>query len=253
MNWLATPFTPFGWTHGSIALLSFAVCLGLGVWARRNQLRGSRGFADGFAGVVLGWNLLANLWWLLPANWVLSDSLPLHVCDLTNLLLPWAIWTRHRWLLAVVVIWGLGLSTQAFFTPTVNEAPADLRFWLFWGGHLTIAAGCCVIAGGTDFRPNWRDFWRVEVVSLGVVFGLIALNLFTGANYGYVGNSTPENPTLIDHLGPWPLRVVWLFLIGSAAQAMVVLLYPALQWVIRRGAVALSPARAEEPRGIIGP
>jgi hypothetical protein len=58
---------------------------------------------------------------------------------------------------------------------------------------------------------------------------------------------------LIDHLGPWPLRVVWLFLIGSAAQAMVVLLYPALQWVIRRGAVAFSPARAESPRGIIGP
>lgn len=248
MNWIATPFQPFGGTHLVIGLLALAVCLGCGLIARREQHGGGRAFADGFAGMVLGWNLLANLWWLLPGNWLLDTSLPLHVCDLTNLLVPLAIWTRRRWLVALVVIWGLGLSTQAFFTPTVNEAPGDLRYWLFWVGHLTIAAGCCVIAGGVAFRPTWKDWVRVEVISLGVMLGLMGFNHLSGANYGYVGKSKPSTPTLIDHLGAWPLRVVWLFLIGSAAQALVVVLYPVLT-----GVIGWLAGRGRAPQGIIGP
>jgi len=232
VSWLATPFAPFGGTHAAIIAGAALVCLACGVAARRERARGGRSFADGFAGVVLGWNLLANLWWVLPGNWVLDTSLPLHVCDLTNLLLPFAIWTRHRLLIAVVVLWGLGLSTQGFFTPTVNEAPADLRYWLFWMGHLTIAAGCCVIAGGIDFKPTWKDWGRVVLLGVVVVAALMGFNAATGANYGYVGDRMPSTPTLIDRLGPWPLRVVWLVLIGSAAQALVVVLYPLLAGLI---------------------
>jgi hypothetical integral membrane protein (TIGR02206 family) len=232
MSWLATPFQPFGMTHGVIAVLAAGVCFACGAAARADRNRSRRSFADGFAGVVLGWNLLANLWWLLPSNFVLDTSLPLHVCDLVNLVIPFAIWSRNRFLLALSVLWGLGLSTQAFFTPTVNEAPDDLRYWLFWGGHLTAAAGCCVIAGGIDFRPGWKDWARVVLAGVGVVLGLMWFNHLTGSNYGYVGNDMPSRPTLIDRLGPWPARVVWLILIGAAAQALVVVLYPVLALVI---------------------
>lgn len=228
MTWLATPFEPFGMTHAVIATLAAAVCVACGVAARAERNRSRRSFADGFAGSVLGWNLLANLWWLLPANFKLDTSLPLHVCDLVNLVIPFAIWSRNRFLLAVSVLWGLGLSTQAFFTPTLNEAPDDLRYWLFWGGHLTAAAGCCVIAGGIDFRPGWKDWAKVMLAGVVFVLGLMWFNHLTGSNYGYVGNAMPSQPTLIDRLGPWPGRVVWLILVGAAAQALVVVLYPVL-------------------------
>jgi hypothetical integral membrane protein (TIGR02206 family) len=231
-GWIGTPFAAFGPTHAFIAAMALGACLACGVLARREAGRGRRSFADGFAGVVLGWNLLANLWWLLPANFKLDTSLPLHVCDLVNLVIPFAIWSRNRFLLALSVLWGLGLSTQAFFTPTVDEAPGDMRYWLFWGGHLTAAAGCCVIAGGIDFRPGWKDWGRVLLAGVGVVLALMWFNHLTGSNYGYVGNATPSQPTLIDRLGPWPTRVVWLIVLGSAAQAIVVVLYPLLSVVI---------------------
>lgn len=230
--WVAAPFEAFGPTHGVVVVLALAVCLGCGVLARREAARGRRVFGDGFAGVVFGWNLLANVWWVLPAQWDVGDSLPLHVCDLTNLLIPFAIWTRRRWLLSLAVLWGLGLSTQAFFTPTLDEAPGDPRYWLFWGGHLWIAAGCCVIAGGVEYRPRWRDWALVEAIGLGVMLALMGVNAWLGTNYGYVGNHLPEKRTLIDALGTWPLRVVWLFLIAGVAQGLVVLLYPVLTGVI---------------------
>lgn len=229
MSWAETGFEPFGTTHAVVAAAALVVCMACGVVARVERAGGRRGFADGFAGVVLGWNLLANLWWALPANFELSNSLPLHVCDLVNLIVPLAIWSRQRTLLALAVFWGLGLSTQAFFTPTLNESPDDLRYWLFWGGHLTAAAGCCVIAGGIEFAPKWKDWARVMLLGVGFALVLMWFNHVTGANYGYVGNETPSQPTLIDRLGPWPLRVVWLILIGGAAQALVVVLYPVLR------------------------
>lgn len=229
--WADTAFASFGVTHAVIVALGLAVCLGCGVAARREAARGRRSFADGFAGVVLGWNLLAIVWWVLPSNWDVGTSLPLHVCDLTNLLLPLAVWFRDRLLMAVSVLWGLGLSTQAFVTPTVDAAPGQMEYWLFWVGHLTIAAGCCVLCGA-GYRPGWKDWRAVTLIGFGVLVGLVALNEALGVNYGYVGNRKPEAKTIIDFLGAWPIRVVWLFLIASAAQALVVVLYPVLMRVL---------------------
>lgn len=227
------PFESFGATHLVVVVSAALVCVACGVVASRERVRGGRAFADGFAGVVLGWNLLGDLWWVMPGNWDLGVSLPLHVCDLTNLVLPFAIWTRNRVLLAVTVLWGLGLSSQAFVTPTLTEPPEDLRFWLFWAAHTNIAAGCFVIAGGIDFRPGWRDWRLVTVVGVVVLAALMVFNHLAGTNYGYVAGTHPSRPTLIDHLGPWPQRVVWLFLIAAAAQAVVVVLYPALAGFVR--------------------
>jgi uncharacterized membrane protein YwaF len=33
-------------------------------------------------------------------------------------------------------------------------------------------------------------------------------------NYGFVGPSTPEQPTPVDSLGPYPRRLVWMSLLG---------------------------------------
>ncbi len=232
MSWLETPFEPFTTTHGVIATLALLFCLACGIIARAERSRGRRSFADGFAGVVFGWMVLSNIWWVTPANWTIDRSLPLHVCDFAIILVPLALWTRNRLLLSLALLWGLGLSTQAFFTPTVDGPPGDFRFWLFWGAHLAIAAGCCVIAGAEESRPGWKDWVRVFAVGVVVVLALMALNHRLGTNYGYVGNHTPSAPTLIDRLGPWPLRVLWLVLIGGAAQALVVVLYPLLQGII---------------------
>ena len=42
------------------------------------------------------------------------------------------------------------------------------------------------------------------------------VDIIFDTNYGYVGPTRPSVPTLIDFLGPWPLRVIWLILIGAS-------------------------------------
>jgi lipopolysaccharide transport system permease protein len=39
---------------------------------------------------------------------------------------------------------------------------------------------------------------------------MFTINVTFGLNYGYLGRSDPGQPTILDLLGPWPLRVVYL-------------------------------------------
>jgi uncharacterized membrane protein YwaF len=57
----------------------------------------------------------------------------------------------------------------------------------------------------------------------------LAIDLAFGYNYGYVGRARPDQPSLIDVLGPWPQRLVPIILLVSVA--MLILLLP---WEVGR-------------------
>jgi uncharacterized membrane protein YwaF len=40
-------------------------------------------------------------------------------------------------------------------------------------------------------------------------------------NYGYLGRPMPSRPSLLDFLGPWPLRVVFMVLLASIAMTLL--------------------------------
>ena len=48
--------------------------------------------------------------------------------------------------------------------------------------------------------------WMALVIPINVIFDL---------NYGYLGSfvPNPDVPTLVDYLGPWPLRILWMSLL----------------------------------------
>jgi hypothetical integral membrane protein (TIGR02206 family) len=101
----------------------------------------------------------------------------------------------------------LGLSTQALITPTIEEGPAYVAFWLFWLTHAAIIATAIYDLIAWRCRPTFRDA-IVAIVACAIWLGVVlAVDLTFHANYGYVGNMKPDRPTPIDHLGPWPLRV----------------------------------------------
>ncbi|MFG0258989.1 MAG: hypothetical protein ACF8LK_01445, partial [Phycisphaerales bacterium JB041] len=80
---------------------------------------------------TVAWQAMAVVWYLLPRNFDWYESLPLHLCDLAAWVAPLALLTQRRWLRSLLYFWGIGLSTQAFFTPVVDGGHGDIRFWLF--------------------------------------------------------------------------------------------------------------------------
>ncbi len=152
-------------------------------------------------------------YFLAPERFSWQTSLPLQFCDLLVIAAPLALLTAVRWLRTLVVFWGIGLSTQAFVSPIVHVGYAHTYFWLFWGSHLAIVMAASYHLVVYRYRARAADLLTVTLSMCLYAAVMIPLNIVLDANYGFAGRSKPGAASIIDALGPWPLRLVWMFLI----------------------------------------
>jgi hypothetical integral membrane protein (TIGR02206 family) len=162
-------------------------------------------------------------------EWSLQEGLPLQLCDLAIIVAALAMFTNSRPLRTLLYFWGIGLSTQAFFTPTLQFGIGHVKYWFFWMGHTCIVGSAVYDIVVGRYRPSLRDLG----VGVGMTLAYLVVVLIANeviplsdagrpANYGYVGRITPQNPTIIDKLGPWPQRV---FILGGIVMVDFLLLW----------------------------
>lgn len=217
-------FRPFSATHALVVAALVATVWMLVVMRRKRGAALDRTLAI-ITSVVF---VVVNAWPLLPRNFDLSWSLPIHVCDITTGCVPLALLGR-RAPRALVYFWGLGLSTQGFITPDLQDGPAKAGFWMFWLAHFTVVGGALYDVIARGYRPAWRDWRTAVVVGIGYIALLLMVDLSLGVNYGYVGRGKPGQPTIVDALGAWPWRVP--VIVGLAVAAMTLLMVP---WNVAR-------------------
>lgn len=204
---------------GVVLVVTLAVVL----WGRRVRLdAGRRGAFESVLGAAgLGVWIVIAIWYLLPGNLDVTRSLPLHFCDLTGLIAPVAVLHPHRRLRALLFFWAFALCTQALITPTTSASIAQVEFWAFWLLHTQIMALASFDFFVRDYRPKFGDL--VFAVGVGAVYTMlmIPLNIFLDANYAYVGSTATSTTTLLTMLGPWPLRIIFVCLLGILAHFVV--------------------------------
>ncbi len=211
-NWVAE-FHPFTWMHGLTLVWTVGAIVASCVMGRRWVAQGGAGdvkelkLAVGWAGFTIGVNLWSIVYWLLPLNFTLKESLPIQLCDIACLIAPLVLLTEWRTPRALMFFWGIGLSTQAFVTPTLLEGPGDMKFYLFWLVHLCIVGTAIYDVAVRRYRPTVRDLLVAIAASIMYLLAMIAVNHFLDSNYGFVGDQLRARPTPVDRLGPWPQRV----------------------------------------------
>lgn len=220
-------FTPFGALHGVVVAASLGTWFVAVSWARaRRGGPGERAWRRGAALSVWGFNLAWQARLLLPDRFAWGHSLPLHLCDLCWMAAGWSLWSggdpqrvRHQ----VPVLWGIALSALAYATPTLTAGPNGLAFWTFWITHAQILGVALInlVAFGT--RPNLRGLGAALSLALAGMALATVVNLALETSYFFTGEGLPENPTPLDHLGPWPLRILWIALLGALALGLVTL------------------------------
>lgn len=206
-----------------LACLFAAVGVGLLAWRHRGKEPAERRLRLAIVLGCLGSWLLANGFVLADGSFAWSSSLPLHFCHLASLLGAHAVATRHRLSQSLMYFWTFSLCLWAFLTPSLYVGPASLWFWIFWAYHLFIPAATVWILVADRFRPDWRD-WRRSVAATLLFAGALALlDAATGWNYGFVGPDVPSQRNLLEFLGPYPLRLAWMALIGTGLFALCLL------------------------------
>ena len=228
-------FRPYSATHAAVVLGFTAVTALAVVIGRRCGTDRGRRFDRALGWAVFAVWVVTQAYGFLPGQYDPSKVWPIQVCDVAGLVAPLVLWTGRRPLRAVLYFWGLGLSSQAFIQPDLNHGPAYVDFWTFWVAHAAVVGTAVYDLAARGFRPAWRDY-GTAVAALAVLIAIVLpLDIVTGYNYVYVGNSKPGQPTVVDLLGPWPGRLAWLALLVAVGLAVLVVPWEVARRVVRRG------------------
>ncbi len=213
------PFAPYGQTHCAMLLLcAGGWLLAIRAARRRRGTPRERRFRLAFGRSILLLNAAWLAWKVTPGRFDLADSLPLHLCDAAWMAAAWSLLSggdprrlRHQ----LVYYWGLGLSPLGLLTPDLDAGPATIGFWVFWIRHWQIVGAALVNLAAFRVRPSWRAFLGACAVTAALVAPVTLLNAACGTFYFYTGPSLPGNPTPLDLLGRWPLRILWIVLLTA--------------------------------------
>jgi hypothetical integral membrane protein (TIGR02206 family) len=214
MEWLDT-FRQYTAIHAAtVAVLALA--MGAACYMGRSWIGTPR--EDRFRR-AWGWGILAFqvwyvIWYLLPWRFHWRESLPLQLCDMAAFVAALAMLTQHRAWRTILYFWGIGLSTQAFFAPTVEVGVGHVKFWMFWISHTAIVGSAVYDVLVKGFRPAAGDLGRAILwtytICLTMFFFNVVMSAETGepVNYWYIGDSRPTTASPLDALGPWPRRAL---------------------------------------------
>jgi hypothetical integral membrane protein (TIGR02206 family) len=226
-SWLED-FVPFTLLH----ILSVSACAALIVIAcligrRLCHTLHERRFRLAWGCFALAFIAARNIYYFRPAKYDPAVSLPLHICDLAVAAAALAmLWPIRAWR-TLLYFWGLGLSVQAFLTPTLQFGVAYPQFWMFWIGHTIIVGSAVYDLLIGRYRPTTRDLLFALAVTSAYGVAIALLDRALGLNYGFLGPTTPSNPTVIDNLGPWPGRIGVIFLLCAAEFSALWAVWPA--------------------------
>jgi hypothetical integral membrane protein (TIGR02206 family) len=223
-------FVPYSWLHA----LAVAVCVVLiatpALLGRGLDKDGERTLRRALAVFAVTYWLAYNIWW----NWHgidLLNGLPLQLCDFNGLMAPLALVTGWRWARGTLYFWTAALTVQAFIQPELSEGPASPVFWTFWASHTIICACAVYDVVVLGFRPGWRDLGCAVIACVVYVALIMPVDLWLGANYGFVGNPPAgvSIPPFVDALGPWPQRAIIVMVLVPLGFVLVL-----LPWLIVR-------------------
>ncbi|MCR9076664.1 MAG: TIGR02206 family membrane protein [bacterium] len=237
-------FTTFHW-------LVFAICVGsmalLCVIGKRLLRRGEDHEAR--FRKLLAWSIILSQGFIFARRFVyfdLQDSLPLHMCRLGVIIAAWQLLTLDRRARSLTLFWGLGLSSQIFFTPYLDVGYGHLSFWIYWLNHVQIVGVAIYDIVVLGYRPRFRDL-RFATLA-GVIYALITigLNVLLGTNYSYLGEGQHDGSSIVDKLGPFPQRTIWM-IVGAFVIFCLIYGVSRLSLFIRTSVLGKPPPRFVGP------
>lgn len=152
----------------------------------------------------------------------LDNILPFHLCDIAAFLAGIALITRHALACELTYCWGLAGTLQALITPNLSAAFPEPLFFSFFIHHGVIVITALFLPLALNWRPRAGTWPRVLLWNQAYFIFALLVNFLTGTNFGFLLEK-PHEASALDHLGPWPLYLLWLQLIAALLMGLLLL------------------------------
>lgn len=210
-------FVVFSFHHGMTVVVGLMVLALLLISARRSAtarplVRATLAFLTltAYGCSQYAWSQVDHL-----LTW--ENILPFHLCDITAFLAAYALMKRKAWAQELTYYWGLAATVQAIITPALQHDFPHPTFFAFFFHHFAIIGAALFVPICDGWRPEhpwWRSPLRAFACVNGYLLFAFGINRALGTNFGFVAHA-PANPSLIDHLGPWPLYLAAFQIIAA--------------------------------------
>jgi hypothetical integral membrane protein (TIGR02206 family) len=196
---------------------------------------------------ILAWSIIISQGFFfirrfMPGQWDIQDSLPLHLCRWMVWIAAWSMYSLNPKMRALLLFWGLGLSTQAFFSPMITYGLGAWGFWIYWINHTQIIGAVIYDLAVLGYRPKRRDLYFAMFWGLIYALLTIGLNWVLNTNYSYLGSGDFTTTSVVDQLGPYPQRLIWMIL-GSEFIFVLIYLFSASMMRLRTRVLRRDPPR----------
>ena len=203
-----TGFSTFSTSHIAALLLLSLIALVLIRIGKKAD--GEKKFNLGIiiAGLTLSTLIIEALVLLVFRQYEWRLDLPLFLCDLSAIFLPFVLFNQNRKWIGILYFWALAGTLQALITPELDRgfpSPEFFRYFAMHGG-IIIAVLYAVFV----FRINidWKDFLNAILYAQFYLVVIHIFNYFLGTNYSYTMQK-PSGGSILDLFGPWPWYILW--------------------------------------------
>jgi hypothetical integral membrane protein (TIGR02206 family) len=168
-----------------------------------------------------------QLTYALRGDWSAEVNLPLQLTDAVTLVSIAALLRPAPLPCELVYFWALSASLQAALTPDLDYAFPDILYFTYFATHGGAIVAACLLVFGERRAPRPGAVARIYAITAAFAACAAVATLATSGNYMFLRRK-PTRPSLLDHMGPWPVYIVLGALLGLALFALLAAIARAL-------------------------
>ena len=238
-NYSGEPFQLFGASHVIALLVIVVFNLWIVYLSKRGNTRVLTVIRYSLAAVLIIDEILWHIWNYSIGQWTIQTMLPLHLCSVFVFLSAIMLVTRNYQIYEFAYFLGIAGATQALLTPDAGiYGFPHFRFFQVMISHGSIVTAAIFMTFVDGYRPYRKSITRVLIGTNIYMLIVAIINTFIGSNYLYIAHK-PETASLMDVLGPWPIYIIFIELIGVIFVLLLYLPFAVKDFRTKRRAVPI--------------
>lgn len=223
---MGQPFELFNTDHlMGLLLVGLMSFIPLSYLIRRKDTDLNQRFAKSLGWTTLVYGIVKHFYGPLGLGEAWQIWLPLHMCQVANFLIAYALITGKRGLInEVIYFWTFAGATMAMLTPDLLYGWPDPNYIMYVFTHGILILGALFFSLIEGFNPTTSSIWRVFKVSVLYMVVIFPINYLVGgeANYLYL-RYPPVVGSLMDVLPAPPGHIPFVMLVSYLLFWMVYL------------------------------